>query len=47
MAVLQAHSSCRATFQLDDLLLEVELDPEVYAHAQPGLGDLRLTATDA
>ena len=31
----------------DDLLLEVELDPEVYAHAQPGLGDLRLTATDA
>ena len=32
---------------LDDQLVEVELDPEVYAHAQPGLGDLRLTATDA
>ena len=31
---------------LDDQLVEVELDPEVYSHAQPGLGDVRLTATD-
>ena len=31
---------------LDDQLVEVELDPEVYPHAQPGLGDVRLTATD-
>lgn len=30
----------------DDQLVEVELDPEVYALAQPGLGDVRLTATD-
>ncbi len=30
----------------DSQLVEVELDPEVYAHAQPGLGDVRLTATD-
>ena len=31
---------------LDDQLVEVELDPEVYPHARPGLGDVRLTATD-
>lgn len=35
----------------DDLpegqLVEVEVGPEVYAEAQPGLGDVRLTATDA
>lgn len=30
----------------DGQLVEVELDPEVYAEAQPGLGDVRLTATD-
>ena len=30
----------------DDQLVEVELDPEVYSHAQPGLGDVRLTASD-
>ena len=30
---------------LDDRLVEVEVDPEVYAEAQPGLGDVRLTAT--
>ena len=29
----------------DDQLVEFELDPEVYAHAQPGLGDIRLTTT--
>ena len=29
----------------DDRLVEVELDPEIYAYAQPGLGDVRLTAT--
>ena len=29
---------------LDDQLVEVELDPEVYSHAKPGLGDVRLTA---
>ena len=28
-----------------DRLVEVELDPEIYAYAQPGLGDVRLTAT--
>ncbi len=28
-------------------LVEFELDPEVYAHAQPGLGDIRLTAIGA
>jgi hypothetical protein len=28
-------------------LVEFELDPEVYAHAQPGLGDVRLTAIGA
>ena len=31
----------------DNQLVEFELDPEVYAQAQPGLGDLRLTATGA
>ena len=31
----------------NDQLVEVELDPEVYAHAQPGLGDVRVTATGA
>ena len=31
----------------NDQLVEVELDPEVYAQAQPGLGDIRLTATGA
>ena len=31
----------------NDQLVEFELDPEVYAHAQPGLGDVRLTATGA
>lgn len=31
----------------DAQLVEVEVDPEVYAEAQPGLGDVRLTATDA
>ena len=30
----------------DDQLVEVEVDLEVYPHAQPGLGDVRLTATD-
>ena len=30
----------------DARLVEVELDPEVYSHAQPGLGDVRLTATN-
>ena len=29
----------------DGELVEVELDPEIYAYAQPGLGDVRLTAT--
>ena len=29
----------------NDRLVEVEVDPEVYAQAQPGLGDVRLTAT--
>ena len=31
----------------DDQLVEVTVDPEVYAQAQPGLGDVRLTATGA
>ena len=30
----------------DAQLVEVEVDPEVYSQAQPGLGDIRLTATD-
>ena len=40
----------KPVFLSDDLsvsrLVEVELDPEVYAHAQLGLGDVRLAATD-
>ena len=31
----------------EEQLVEFELDPEVYAHAQLGLGDIRLTATGA